>query len=64
MSQDQIVDQKSQGDDFRDKKRLQLETIVKYSLILIAIVVFFWAIYHARAFLIPLTFGVFFAMLL
>ena len=64
MSQDQIVDEKSQGDILKDKKRFQLETIVKYSLILIAIVVFFWAVYHARVFLIPLTFGVFFAMLL
>jgi predicted PurR-regulated permease PerM len=37
---------------------------IKYSLVLIAIIVFFWAIFHARAFLVPLSFAVLLAMLM
>ena len=43
---------------------MQYEKVVKYSLILIATVAFFWAVYHARAFLVPLSFAAILAMLL
>jgi len=48
----------------KDEKGYQLEIIVKYSLILIAFVISFWAIYHASAFLIPLSFAAILAMML
>jgi predicted PurR-regulated permease PerM len=43
---------------------MRLETVVKYSLVLIAVVAFFWAAYHAQAFLVPLTFAAILAMML
>jgi predicted PurR-regulated permease PerM len=43
---------------------MRLETIVKYSLVIIVLVVLFWAIYQARAFLIPLTCAAILAMML
>ena len=41
-----------------------MENTVKYSLIFIATIVFFWAIYHAQDFLVPLSFAVLLAMLM
>lgn len=43
---------------------MERDNTIKYSLILIAIVVFFWAIYHVRAFLVPLSFAALLAMLM
>lgn len=43
---------------------VRLETLVKYSLVLISAVVFFWAVYHAQTFLVPLTFAAVLAMML
>jgi predicted PurR-regulated permease PerM len=43
---------------------MERDNTIKYSLILITIIVFFWAIYHARAFLVPLSFAALLAMLM
>jgi hypothetical protein len=36
---------------------MRLETVIKYSLIIVTLIVLVWAIGRARAFLIPLTFS-------
>jgi predicted PurR-regulated permease PerM len=41
-----------------------MENTIKYSLLFIATIVFFWATYHAQAFLVPLSFAVLLAMLM
>lgn len=41
-----------------------MENTIKYSLIFIATIVFFWATYHAQDFLVPLSFAVLLAMLM
>jgi predicted PurR-regulated permease PerM len=64
VSDDQPLNRDRQGTILKDEKGYQLEIIVKYSLILIAFVIFFWAIYHASAFLIPLSFAAILAMML
>jgi predicted PurR-regulated permease PerM len=43
---------------------MERDNTIKYSLILIAIIVFFWTVYHARAFLVPLSFAALLAMLM
>ena len=43
---------------------MERDNTIKYSLILIAIIAFFWAIYQARAFLVPLSFAALLAMLM
>ena len=42
----------------------RMDNTIKYSLIFIAIIIFFWAIYHAQAFLVPLSFAILLAMLM
>ena len=64
MSQDQSLAKDESGSALKDKKPIQLETIIKYSLILIAAIIFFWAIYQAQAFLVPLTFATILAMMM
>jgi predicted PurR-regulated permease PerM len=64
VSDDQLLNRDRQGADLKDERGFQLEIIVKYSLVLIAFVIFFWAIYHASAFLIPLSFAAILAMML
>ena len=43
---------------------MERDNTIKYSFVLIAIIVFLWAIYHARAFLVPLSFAALLAMLM
>lgn len=64
MSQEPSVPEDRQGAVLKDKQAVQLETIIKYSLVLMAVIICFWAIYQAKIFLVPLTFAAILAMMM